>query len=118
MPNSIVLFGAELKIIFSIKKPLILLPRVSVFTGPVLKEDDPIFVTEVDGESVQIPVLFWKLVYYVNHTEGKLCRAGFLVGQEELLRKDGIIHPKVKSRQIDLGSKDKEDNRFQDFVPG
>jgi endonuclease G len=44
----------------------------------------------VDGLDVQIPVLFWKVVYYTN--DGKtLNKVGFLMGQEDLLDKKGIV---------------------------
>lgn len=86
--------------------------KVSIFTGPVLQDDDPIFVSQVDGESVRIPALFWKVIYFVSKGKKGLCRVGFLVGQEELLHKDEIVKPKVKSRSI--GQKEAE--LFADFA--
>jgi endonuclease G len=73
--------------------------KVSVFTGPVLNENDPDFITEISGEHVKLPLLFWKIIYYINEEE-KLSRVAFLVGQKYLLEKEGIIRrryqPKVK----------------------
>lgn len=67
--------------------------KVSVFTGPVLSDDDPVFIRPVRGQEVQIPVLFWKLVYFSG--DGKtLNRIAFLMGQKNLLLKRKIARPK------------------------
>jgi endonuclease G len=69
--------------------------RVSVFTGPVLAVEDPVFISKVGGEDVQIPTLFWKIVYY--STDGKtVSMAGFLMGQQNSLVKKGIVVQKVQ----------------------
>jgi len=52
--------------------------KLSVFTGPVLREDDPIF------NSVQLPRAFWKVA--VMHTAGgMLLSTAYLLDQSELL---------------------------------
>lgn len=67
--------------------------RVCVFTGPVLSDNDPVFVRPVKGKEVQIPVLFWKVIYFT--ADGKnLFRVAFLMGQENLLLKRRIVRPK------------------------
>lgn len=71
--------------------------RIALFTGPVLSEEDPVFVTEVDGREVQLPSLFWKVIYFAKD-DGQLTRVGFLMGQEELLERNGLIHPRIISR--------------------
>jgi endonuclease G len=53
--------------------------RLTVFTGPVLRPDDP----EVRG--VPIPKQFWKVVV-VARPNGRLASLGFVVSQEALLR--------------------------------
>lgn len=64
--------------------------KVCVFTGPVLDKDDPEFSVRLeDGSRFKIPVLFWKVVYYVTGDE--LFYAGFLMGQTNPLLKDGLI---------------------------
>ncbi|MFK7946714.1 MAG: DNA/RNA non-specific endonuclease [Saprospiraceae bacterium] len=80
--------------------------KVNVFSGPVLKDDDPIFVTEVKGENILIPTLFWKVVYYLT-ADNLLARTAFLVGQKHLLEKHEIV---LKSR-----SHSKEDELFMGF---
>lgn len=73
--------------------------KVSVFTGPVMNDNDPDFITEISGEQVKLPLLFWKIIYYINEEE-ILSRVAFLVGQKYLLEKEGIIRrryqPKLK----------------------
>ncbi|HQU52109.1 MAG TPA: DNA/RNA non-specific endonuclease [Saprospiraceae bacterium] len=64
--------------------------KISVFTGPVLTDQDPEFVTLVKGEVIKLPVLFWKLVYYINEAN-TISRVAFLVGQQYLLEKAGIV---------------------------
>jgi len=65
--------------------------KISMFTGPVFTTSDPKFVTPVNEEDIQLPVFFWKVVYYKKRNE--LHRTAFLTGQEKSLRKDGIIPP-------------------------
>ena len=85
--------------------------KVCVLTGPVLAEEDPEFVTEVDGETVQLPTLFWKVVYYTE--DGKnLSRAGFLMGQENILFDKGMAIRKVRPAAERLAI---HDRLFQDF---
>lgn len=70
--------------------------KCSLFTGAVLKEDDPFFIHEIRGKQLQLPTLFWKVIYYIN-ADAKLCRVGFLVGQKRLLEEANIV---LKSRGI------------------
>ena len=83
--------------------------RVTVLTGPVLHHLDPEFVTPVKGARVQIPILFWKIIYYTKE-DGTLCRTAFLTSQKDLLESDGIIRKSPKIRSIT-----KEEDYFQDF---
>jgi endonuclease G len=53
--------------------------RLTVFTGPVLREDDP------EYRGVQIPKEFWKVAVYAKAGAG-LVAAAFLVSQERLIR--------------------------------
>jgi len=68
--------------------------RIDVFTGPVLAETDPVFVTAVNGKEVKLPVLFWKVVVFTKG-DGQLYRVGFLMGQRKLLLQDQIIRPET-----------------------
>lgn len=84
--------------------------KVSVFTGPVLSMADPIFVTAVNDQEVQLPTLFWKVVYYTNDGES-LSRVAFLMGQEKLLLERGIAFRRVSP----LEAVEFLPDHFQDF---
>jgi endonuclease G, mitochondrial len=64
--------------------------KISVFTGPVLSDNDGIFVTRVNDEEVKIPNLFWKVVTWVK-SDGKMYAVGFVQSQEKFLIEGGII---------------------------
>ena len=85
--------------------------RISVFTGPVLSKQDPVFVTEVDGQQILLPTLFWKIIYFTK-SNGQLYRVGFLMGQEDLLEQEKIVHPRMTSRGISL---EEDEQLFMDF---
>ncbi|MDO5971909.1 DNA/RNA non-specific endonuclease [Flavivirga aquimarina] len=66
--------------------------KVSVFTGPVLDDNDPVFKMKLhDNSNFMIPILFWKVIYYLKE-DGKMYYAGFLMGQINPLRKDELIN--------------------------
>jgi endonuclease G, mitochondrial len=64
--------------------------KVCVFTGPVLSENDPPFVSTVKGETILLPIVFWKVVIFPKE-DGKLYRVGFMMCQNKLFRENGII---------------------------
>lgn len=70
--------------------------KINVFTGCILSKRDPFFVNRIRGKLVQLPVYFWKIVYYIDNNK-ELCRVAFLVGQKELLEKSGLL---LTSRSI------------------
>lgn len=51
--------------------------RISVFTGPVFRDDDPLY------RGVRIPRKFWKIAAWTN--DGKLGAAGFVLDQSPML---------------------------------
>ncbi len=53
--------------------------KVSVFTGPVFKDDDKHY------RGIQIPAKFWKIVTLKRNTDGKLAAAAFMMDQKELI---------------------------------
>ena len=83
--------------------------RINLLTGPVLRDEDPVFVTTVRNEHIRIPSLFWKVIYFVK-PGGDLHRVAFLVGQENLLLKHNIVEPPERSRGFD--------DPFSDFKLG
>ena len=64
--------------------------KISVFTGPVLSDNDGVFVTKVKDQEVKIPNLFWKVITWVK-SDGKTYAVGFVQSQEKFLIEDGII---------------------------
>jgi endonuclease G len=64
--------------------------KISVFTGPVLSENDGVFVTMVNNEEVKIPNLFWKIITWVK-SDGRTYAVGFVQSQEKYLVDDGLI---------------------------
>lgn len=53
--------------------------RISVMTGPVLRDDDPIF------EEVAIPIEFWKVIVFVHDETGVLSVSGYVLSQRGFL---------------------------------
>ena len=70
--------------------------RIVVFTGPLLDENDPDFVTPIKEEYIKIPTLFWKVIYFTRSGK-KLYRVSFLYGQKSVLEDSGIV---FKTRSI------------------
>ena len=83
--------------------------KINLFTGPLLTDDDPEFVTAVREEVVKIPKLFWKVIYYTRDGS-TLNRVAFLAGQEGILVDRGIVHPPPVKRGFE--------DPFQDFKLG
>jgi endonuclease G len=54
--------------------------RVSVFTGPVFRDDDRLY------REVKLPKQFWKVLAMVNEGTGKLSATAYLLSQSELLQ--------------------------------
>jgi endonuclease G len=53
--------------------------KISVFTGPVLRDDDPVF------EGVAVPVECWKVIVFVHDETGALSVSGYLLSQRGFL---------------------------------
>jgi endonuclease G len=82
--------------------------RISIFTGPVLSKNDPLFVTEVEHQQVHVPVIFYKVVYFLK-SDGKLYRVGFLMSQSSLLKKNQIV------KEVLIESLQEEDKLLMEF---
>lgn len=80
--------------------------KICVFTGPVLSKNDPPFVTTVKGETILIPIIFWKVIIFPKDN-GKLYRVGFIMSQKKLLTKNGIVE--------ELETATPEDELFMQF---
>ncbi|MFD2323580.1 DNA/RNA non-specific endonuclease [Mucilaginibacter galii] len=88
--------------------------KISVFTGPVLDQLDPEFKVKLeDGTTFKIPVLFWKVIYYLKEDK-KLYRAGFLMGQINPLRRDNLIN-EIGTRDFEIVEKKSSLKPFLEF---
>lgn len=88
--------------------------KISVFTGPVLDDLDPeLKVKLYDGSVFKIPVLFWKVIYYLKD-DGNLYKAGFLMGQINPLRRDDLIN-EIGFRDFELEDKKSSLKPFLEF---
>lgn len=63
--------------------------KICMFTGPVLNESDPVYTRQINGKTIQIPILFWKIVVYQKN--GKLFALGFLMSHKSLLIKTKLV---------------------------
>ncbi|WEK34511.1 MAG: DNA/RNA non-specific endonuclease [Candidatus Pseudobacter hemicellulosilyticus] len=85
---------------------------ISVFTGPVLSKKDPWFVTPVKNRRLQLPILFWKIIYFTRK-DGSLYRVGFLMSQSSLLFSEGIVETAITEKA--RGEETEEDQLFMEF---
>jgi len=71
--------------------------RLSVFTGPVLAEDDPVLF------GAAIPLDYWKVVA-MRKRDGSLSATAYLLSQEELVRTRGeFVFGPYKAFQVPVG---------------
>ncbi len=80
--------------------------KVCIFTGPILTESDPYFCSTIRDTSIQLPVFFWKIVYFLKN-DLKLYRVGFLMSQMSLLENDQLIE--------ELESDNSQESLFLEF---
>jgi endonuclease G len=59
--------------------------RVSVFTGPFFKDDDPVRV------GVAIPRAFWKVIVFVHDQTHALCATGYTMSQDSFLHDEEFV---------------------------
>lgn len=53
--------------------------KVSVFTGPIFKDDDKPY------RGIQLPAEFWKIVTLKRNTDGQLAAAAFMMSQKDMI---------------------------------
>jgi endonuclease G len=59
--------------------------KLSVFTGPIYRDDDPLYGQHREGGPWRIPLTFWKIAVLRKTTE-KIVAAAFVVGQLEYIK--------------------------------
>lgn len=60
--------------------------RISVITGPVLRDDDP------TRYGVKIPRSFWKVIAFIHDKSGKLCASGYSISQADHIREEEFVY--------------------------
>lgn len=80
--------------------------KISVFTGPILKEEDPFYVND---SSFKIPLLFFKVIVF--STEKGIFSTAFIMSHEERLRELGMIKgkPPISGKAVTV------DQPFENF---
>lgn len=63
--------------------------RMNVFTGPVFKQNDPVYQNEFMSYSVRIPLSFWKVCTIVRE-DGSLSATAFVLGQQDITELPGF----------------------------
>ena len=85
--------------------------KIAVFTGPVLKTKDPVYIND---ETFQVPLLFWKVVVFKKKTG--FHAAGFVMSHEKKLREMNLIKDKKKTgTHRDALAPDEDELAFQDY---
>jgi endonuclease G len=59
--------------------------KLTVFTGPIFRDDDPIYGKNRPGGPWQIPLSFWKIAV-LQKSEDRIAAAAFIIGQTEYVR--------------------------------
>lgn len=72
--------------------------RISVFTGPVFRADDPIKF------GVKVPITFWKVIAFIHDQTGQLCATGYTMSQEAFLREEEFIFGQHETAQVPIAS--------------
>jgi endonuclease G len=75
--------------------------RVTVFTGPVFREDDPIYETRTKKQRIPIPRAFWKVIAMVSQ-DRELKATAFLLKQDSLIAPlvEAIALPKQFQKSV------------------
>lgn len=70
--------------------------RISVFTGPVLLDRDPV------RYGVKIPRTFWKVIAFIHEKTGKLSATGYSISQEKFLMEEEFVFGAYETHQRSL----------------
>jgi endonuclease G len=70
--------------------------KISVFTGPFLRESDPVKF------NVQIPVEFWKIIAFIHDETNKLCATGYTISQEDYILNEEFVYGEFETYQVPI----------------
>ncbi|MCC6163728.1 MAG: DNA/RNA non-specific endonuclease [Acidobacteria bacterium] len=72
--------------------------RISVMTGPILRDDDPVF------ENVAIPLEFWKVIAFVHDETGALSVSGYILSQRGFLPRREAVFGAYETYQVPIAT--------------
>jgi endonuclease G len=70
--------------------------RISVITGPILRDSDPI------RYGVKIPRAFWKVIAFVHDKTSKLSATGYSISQIDYIREEEFVYGAYETYQQPL----------------
>jgi endonuclease G len=79
--------------------------RATVFTGPVLREDDRKVKPAPGRPAIQIPEEFWKIAVIVDANTGKLSATGYVLSQGRMIRdlvEAAFVFGQFKTYQVQI----------------
>jgi endonuclease G, mitochondrial len=85
--------------------------KVSVFTGPVLRDDDPTY------QDLKVPLDFWKVVAMIDADTHELVVSAYMLSQEGLMPQEGFRFGPFKTYQVPLSKvEEAADIKFSDAM--
>jgi endonuclease G, mitochondrial len=66
---------------------------ISVFTGPLFSNNDPIMY------GVKIPTSFWKVIAFIHDDTGELCATGYMMSQKAFLQRQEFVFGQHETSQ-------------------
>ncbi|MCB0686330.1 MAG: DNA/RNA non-specific endonuclease [Saprospiraceae bacterium] len=81
--------------------------KISVFSGPIFKENDPLYMAPA-GVQLHVPVEFWKIVCYLK--DGSLRVRGFLLSQKKQINSmlETLNYDDYNTYQVTLAALEEE----------
>jgi endonuclease G len=76
--------------------------RICVFTGPFLRDGDPV------RHGVKIPISFWKVIAFIHDDTGALCATGYRMSQQAYLQEEEFVFGQHKTDQTSIASIEQE----------
>jgi endonuclease G len=76
--------------------------RITVFTGPFLKANDP------TRFGVKIPVRFWKIIAFVHDETGELCATGYTMSQKAFIQEEEFVFGQHETTQASIAAIESE----------
>ncbi|OQP38647.1 hypothetical protein A4H97_18165 [Niastella yeongjuensis] len=70
--------------------------RISVFTGPILKSNDPVKF------GVKVPVEFWKVIAFIHDETGELSATGYRMSQKDHLPEEEFVFGEFETAQLSI----------------